>query len=312
MKCLVNRPYFSSQKYRFPQRIYSIQQLSKIAVNQLSYLYVLFFLGASTSLLGQKFDNEIPDIREVTINYDDSMAIVQVYTLPKKVKVEDNKRYYWYYLNELHCNLGGYQGKLLHGSFILLDSKNNMISKGYIKEGVKDGVWKKWYPNGNIREIRFYDEGIKDGTHVFYNINGSQSRQEKYKKGELQIKEQYQKSKKSESRFSTFRFLKSGKKNSALVKNNKKCRNDIDNDTLLIKKSNIKDSEDTVTKEKIQSRNLKLLELLKQKIKRKSKTTEASKQEDEIVLEKEKTPKKKVLQINAGKMSTSKNDRKAK
>ncbi|MEN8907477.1 MAG: hypothetical protein ABF289_16095 [Clostridiales bacterium] len=272
------------------------------------HIFVLFCITASLS--AQKIDFNPSETKEVTINYGDSMAIVEVFTLPQKIKVEDNKKYYWYYLNELHSNLGGYQGKLLHGAFILLDKNNNMITKGFIKQGLKDGEWKRWYPNGNLSEIRYYDEGIKKGTHVFFDVNGTQIRQEKYKNGTLQINSPGTKNQKTKNKFSIHSLLKNKVNKSPTPKENRKIKSETKNDTLIIQKSNSAGLKNTETDKKSQPKKENFFTSLKKKFKQKKEDNKSVEIEEEPIIEKEKSSKKKILQINAGKLSTKKDDKK--
>lgn len=46
-----------------------------------------------------------------------------------------------------------------------------LIYEGELDEGVLDGIWKTYYTSGNIESVVLYDEGVVDGTAVFYYDN---------------------------------------------------------------------------------------------------------------------------------------------
>ena len=123
------------------------------------------------------------------------------------------------------------------------------------------------------------------------------------------------KHKKTNKNFSFFSFLKSKENVSPSSKRNREFSSETKNDTLLIQKSNtteLKKSENTEAEKKFQTKISNFLKKVKQRLKRKDALVEIEEKERDVIVEKEKTSKNKVLQINAGKLSTSKNDKKEK
>lgn len=57
--------------------------------------------------------------------------------------------------------------------FSLFGGSIDTLSLQYYKEGLKNGVWKKYYKNGALREKRIYKMGEKEGDYVGFYEDGS-------------------------------------------------------------------------------------------------------------------------------------------
>ena len=44
--------------------------------------------------------------------------------------------------------------------------------KGNYLDGLKNGQWTSYYPNGKIKVIQFYKKGLKEGMAFSYNKKG--------------------------------------------------------------------------------------------------------------------------------------------
>lgn len=56
--------------------------------------------------------------------------------------------------------------------FALQNSDKDTLFSGTFIDGKEDGVQKKWYPNGQLAEIRMFDRGMKTGVHKGFRENG--------------------------------------------------------------------------------------------------------------------------------------------
>lgn len=136
------------------------------------FTYLILFIG----LLGgcsQINSNNYPTYRDITIKTDNSYIYTQ--TLVKVVKIEtvNNLRYYWYSNEKISSNLGGFSGFLLNGNYRVMSSDNRLVEQGLFVNGLKDGTWKYWHNNGNLKRIELWKKGIQKSSPVEYDIEGN-------------------------------------------------------------------------------------------------------------------------------------------
>lgn len=55
-----------------------------------------------------------------------------------------------------------------------------------VRDSVKDGIYKEYYPSGRLKIKGKYRKNLKEGVWRFYNTNGRLDNQERYRKGEEQ------------------------------------------------------------------------------------------------------------------------------
>jgi antitoxin component YwqK of YwqJK toxin-antitoxin module len=124
-----------------------------------------------------------PLVREVIVNYTDSVVRAHILVQTGEPETEDHLMYYWYKQNQIYKNMGGFSGDLLHGEYLVFDIQKNLITKGYYESGLRHGGWKYWYPNGIIRMALEYKDGLPDGKVLFYNKTGQLTAVEEYRNG---------------------------------------------------------------------------------------------------------------------------------
>lgn len=111
-------------------------------------------------------------------------------------KIKDNK-VIDYYINgnkQFEGFLINLDPDVEHGNCIYFHKNGNKMSEGEMKKGYKTGVWKDYYPNGNIKlEYQFIvvnphvDQGSeKHGKWSYYDENGSLEKIEIYNRGSLE------------------------------------------------------------------------------------------------------------------------------
>ena len=61
---------------------------------------------------------------------------------------------------------------LFNGISLKINYNKDTLSVEEYRSGKKNGVWKNYYPNGQLRESRFFDMGVKKGDHFFYFPSG--------------------------------------------------------------------------------------------------------------------------------------------
>jgi hypothetical protein len=158
----------------------------------LAGILAILFLGMSSIQ-----DNTQADMRVVVINFPDSAIHARVLIAKSYIKPDHDKIYYWYTSDCINANQGGFSGYLLHGDYSVYDNEQRLIAKGTFAEGLKTGIWKRWYPNGNMSEINTWKNGSLNGTARYYDQNGKQIRETKFKNG-VQVTKRFIKIKKHE------------------------------------------------------------------------------------------------------------------
>ena len=53
----------------------------------------------------------------------------------------------------------------------------------YYKNGVKDGISKGWYPNGNLKHTQTWKDGVQHGEDIWYHENGQMRDEGEFKDG---------------------------------------------------------------------------------------------------------------------------------
>jgi hypothetical protein len=121
----------------------------------------------------------------VYINYTDHSVRAQVLKEPGKTHPEKGHFYYWYMNNNIKMTDGGFDGKLLHGTYKSFYRDLSLMEQGEFVHGEKSGEWISWYENGHIHEVSHYKNGLLSGKYELYNEDGSIKERSEYSKGEL-------------------------------------------------------------------------------------------------------------------------------
>jgi antitoxin component YwqK of YwqJK toxin-antitoxin module len=115
----------------------------------------------------------LDNTNRVYVQYSDSILEAFYYRGDKKIKTKDNLFYYWYGAQDIKHTRGAFDGKLLHGKFILFYRNKDLLSKGNFRYGLKDGEWKSWYLGGERKSKEKWRKGTVIGAAYYYGINGN-------------------------------------------------------------------------------------------------------------------------------------------
>ncbi len=76
--------------------------------------------------------------------------------------------------------------KEIYTGFVLKLQPNqkDTLSISFYNKGLKAGVWKKFYTNGGLMEIRMFKNGKKIGQYLGYYMNGEKAFEYNFKDGE--------------------------------------------------------------------------------------------------------------------------------
>jgi len=77
-----------------------------------------------------------------------------------------------------------YKGEVFSGIVFNTNENKDTILIGEYKNGLKHGVWKKFYSNGALKERRFYKKGLKVGLYEGFYDDGSKNFVFMFKNGE--------------------------------------------------------------------------------------------------------------------------------
>lgn len=77
-----------------------------------------------------------------------------------------------------------YKGLVFSGFVFNTDATEDTIMVGEYKNGLKHGEWKKFYPNGVLKERRFFKNGLKVGLYEGFYNDGAKNFVFMFKKGE--------------------------------------------------------------------------------------------------------------------------------
>ena len=133
-------------------------------------------------LFAQDYDSKY-NTRTVLITTPDSVINAKILNSQKEFKINDELKYYWYADEKIGYNRGGINGSALHGTYTVFDSENKLMTQGEFKNGLKEGKWKRWYPNGELKSVENYKHGLKNDIQIYYNKNGDIEKEIMFKNG---------------------------------------------------------------------------------------------------------------------------------
>lgn len=137
---------------------------------------------AQNNSFAQK-DINIPVNQRVILNYPEYVVYADVLTTENKVKPSDDLFYFWFGANDIKRTRGGFDGKLLHGTYSEFYLNKNLREKGVFKFGLKNGEWKRWYINGELQEITLWKKGVQHGKYILFDEQGRMTERGVYRHG---------------------------------------------------------------------------------------------------------------------------------
>lgn len=121
----------------------------------------------------------------ITVNYENYTVKTQMLSQPKTMSVNNDKVYLWYASQKIMETKGGFDGKLIHGTYRAFYLNNQLKEKGQIKYGLRHKEWKYWYPDGKLKEVINWKNGVKNGKYFLYNDYGQLMAQSHFKDDKL-------------------------------------------------------------------------------------------------------------------------------
>lgn len=102
-------------------------------------------------------------------------------SLKKTNHFNDNKTYYWFKSGRIHNSLANAGGYVLHETCSKYYRSKQIAEQGQFNFGLKNGLWKSWYENGNLKTQEIWNNGYLNGVYKAYNVDGEIILQGKYK-----------------------------------------------------------------------------------------------------------------------------------
>ena len=121
----------------------------------------------------------------ITINFDDYTVKTQMLSHPKDISVNNDRTYMWYASQKIIETKGGYDGKLIHGTYRSFYLNNQLKEQGEIKYGLRNKEWKYWYADGKLKEVINWKKGVKNGSYYLYNDYGQLMAKGNFKQDKL-------------------------------------------------------------------------------------------------------------------------------
>ena len=107
----------------------------------------------------------------------------EFYTTQKSGSLKNTKDYYWFKGGLIHSSQGGVAGQLLHDDFKRFYHSNQLAEQGKFKKGLKVGLWKTWFQNGNLETTQEFSNGLSSGKFQKFDSYGNLVEKGKFKKG---------------------------------------------------------------------------------------------------------------------------------
>ena len=102
-----------------------------------------------------------------------------------KVKVHNNRRYFYYTQGRIHQVQGGYHGHLLHGEYCDFQADSRLQTQGWFKNGLKHGLWKEWNVAGDLIQETIWRKGKGNGSFTRFEARKQEVVRGKNKDGKL-------------------------------------------------------------------------------------------------------------------------------
>lgn len=102
---------------------------------------------------------------------------------PKKIC--SSCTYHWLKAGQIQQTRGGFDGKLLHGTFTEYYKSGELRAKGQFEKGLKSGEWRMWFLSGEIQKITSFKKGLPHGTERIFGGDGKLKQVNHYKAGLL-------------------------------------------------------------------------------------------------------------------------------
>jgi len=106
---------------------------------------ILVFPGLS-SIAQPEEKIEIRSLNRQLIRKKDTVYRFYAVLPENPVRVFPDRTYYWFHSDTILTTVGGYDGRLLDGSYTVFYPDKNLAEAGEFTNGLRTGEWRTWYP----------------------------------------------------------------------------------------------------------------------------------------------------------------------
>ncbi len=136
--------------------------LKSLSLISFSFLLLLFSNVAPS-------DNEVQKKVLRSGQYDIECYV----SLKEGPSFKEDKLYHWFKSGEIHTSRYGAGGPVLHKTYSKFHKSNQLVEQGDFFYGLKDGVWKTWSRDGQLKKTLEWHKGEKSGDFVSYDSSGN-------------------------------------------------------------------------------------------------------------------------------------------
>lgn len=122
----------------------------------------------------------------VTITNLDTITVATVQRSLVVNRFTNTKLYYWYRAGNIFSTYGGTNGAILDGKYKQHNTDYQLLVEGNFKKGLKDGVWKGWYPDGQIKYMQTWKNGELNGKYYYFDMQTNNKTYGKYSNNKKQ------------------------------------------------------------------------------------------------------------------------------
>lgn len=150
----------------------------------MKYIYTLsvglMLVACKTKQIVPKSEMTFSPYQKISLDYGDSLVNFYIADA-NEVKPELARSYTWFNKDTIVTTQGQFSGKLLHGEYEMVNQSNKgLMQKGTYDQGLKDGQWITWHPNGMIKSAHTYKSGVLKGEYILQDRAGKPIRKGAY------------------------------------------------------------------------------------------------------------------------------------
>ena len=92
-------------------------------------------------------------------------------TTRKQPSPRTDRMYYWQGPDHILRTLGAYNGYLLDGPYRLTDRTDRLLGSGTFRQGLKNGLWRRWRADGSLLSASHWRRGQQRGPTISSDAN---------------------------------------------------------------------------------------------------------------------------------------------
>lgn len=140
--------------------------------------FLVYVLLGSQAALGQEFRSGTPE----------GYLVARTAERPSRKPIYMDRDYHWVRGRQVQMTQGGMGGPPLHGAYMRYAESGQLREAGKFDQGLKDGEWRRWDPQGRLLVVESWKDGQLHGTVRRFPAADGPVVEEKYRRGQLRQK----------------------------------------------------------------------------------------------------------------------------